>query len=95
MFLFSVNAVSKSTQGDFKEGEDVPFIVYIHFADLFGAEQLAKLLVMREGFRDVKIEKRKHLDDKVLMDNDSGLGRDPQIQEALKKGYCIQAFSAH
>lgn len=95
MYLFSINAVSKSAHGDFKEGEEVPFIVYIHFADLFGAEQLAKLFVMREGFREVRIEKRKHLDNKVLTDGGSGLGQDPQIQEALNKGYCIQAFSAH
>jgi hypothetical protein len=95
MYLFSINAVSKTTQGDFKEGEEVPFIVYIDFVDLFGAEQLAKLFVMKEGFRDVNIDKRKHLENRVLADKKSGLGKDPQIQEAKEKGYCVQAFNAH
>lgn len=95
MYLFSVNAISKRDQGEFKEGEDVPFIVYINFKDLFGAEQLAKVFVMREGFREVTIEKRKHLEDRVIQDGENALSRDPQIREAQLKGYCIQAFSAH
>lgn len=95
MYLFSLNAVSKTSNADFKEGEEVPFIVYIDFADLFGAEQLARVFVMREGFRDVKIEKRKHVDNRTLSEGKGGLAQDPKVQEALAKGYCVQAFSAH
>ena len=95
MYLFSINATSKTAQGDFKEGEEIPFIVYIDFKDMFGAEQLAKVFVMREGFRDVLIQKRKHLNNSQISSPDSGLGKDPQIQEALQKGYCVQAFDAH
>ena len=89
MFLFSMNASSRKDQGEFKKDEEVPFIVYIDFKDLFGAEQLATLFVMREGFRDVNIIKRRQI--KI----DAGMKKDPQIQQALDKGYCVQAFSAH
>lgn len=89
MYLFSLNAVAKESYGDFRKGEEVPFIVYIDFKDLFGAEQLATLFVMREGFREVKILKRRQI--KV----DDALKKDPQIQQALNKGYCVQAFEAH
>ncbi|WP_288363172.1 hypothetical protein [uncultured Spongiibacter sp.] len=89
MFLFSMNASSRKDRGEFKKDEEVPFIVYIDFKDLFGAEQLATLFVMREGFRDVKVLKRRQI--KV----DAALEKDPQVQEAINKGYCVQAFSAH
>lgn len=89
VFLFSINAQSKTDQGEFKADEEVPFIVYIDFADMFGAEYLAKLYVMREGFKEVKVIKRRQ----VSVDSD--LEKDPQIQQARKKGYCLQAFSAH
>ncbi|MBD2858925.1 hypothetical protein IB286_07850 [Spongiibacter sp. KMU-158] len=89
MLLFSINAVSKTDQGEFKAGEEVPFIVYIDFADMFGAEYLAKLYVMREGFTDVNIIKRR----KIAIDK--ALSQDPQVKQALEKGYCLQAFSAH
>ena len=56
MFLFSINAVSRQDQGEFTAGEEVPFIVYIDFKDLFGAEQLATVFVMREGFRDAQLK---------------------------------------
>ncbi len=89
MLLFSINAVSKTDQGEFKAGEEAPFIVYIDYADMFGAEQLAKLYVMREGFSDIKIIKRR----KISID--PKLEKDPQVQQAIKKGFCLQAFSAH
>lgn len=89
MYLFSLNAVSSKNQGEFREGEECPFIVYVDFKDLFGAEQLATLYVMKEGFRQVKILKRR------LMKVDDKLRQDPQIKEALSKGYCVQVFSSH
>ncbi|WP_372798095.1 hypothetical protein [Litorivivens sp.] len=90
MYLFSINAVSARDQGDFKAGEECPFIVYINFIDLFGAEQLATVYLMKEGFREIKITKRR------LIKLASGEQHpDPQIAEAQRKGYCLQAFSAH
>lgn len=89
MYLFSINATSRQDQGDFKAGEECPFIAYINFIDLFGAEQLATLYLMKEGFRDIKILKRRFLTGDTLQSDD------PQIAEALKKGYCLQAFSSH
>ncbi|MBB3048711.1 hypothetical protein FHR99_002985 [Litorivivens lipolytica] len=89
MYLFSINATSSKDQGEFKAGEECPFIVYINFLDLFGAEQLAKLYLMKEGFRDATIVKRR------FIKLDGKPHQDPQIQEAQKKGYCLQVFSAH
>ena len=89
MYLFSINAVSVKDQGDFKAGEECPFIAYINFVDLFGAEQLATLYLMKEGFRDIKITKRR------LIKLEGKTHNDPQISEALRKGYCLQAVSAH
>ena len=89
MYLFSINATSAKDQGEFKQGEECPFIAYINFVDLFGAEQLATLYVMKEGFREIKIVKRK------LLRIDESHKKDPQISEALKKGYCLQVFSSH
>lgn len=94
MYLFSVNATAKKTQGEFTEGEQAPFIVYIDFKDMFGAEKLAQLFVMAEGFRDVQIEKRKLIEN-AQIPNNPALAKDPQILEALTKGYCVQAFSSH
>jgi hypothetical protein len=94
MYLFSVNATSKTTQGEFTEGEKAPFIVYVDFKDMFGAEKLAQLFVMAEGFRDVQIIKRKLINNDHIAENPA-LAKDPQVIEALKKGYCVQAFSAH
>ena len=94
MYLFSINATAKTSAGEFTAGENVPFIVYINFQDLFGAEQLAKIFVMREGFSDVVIDKRKHIPNTAIADS-STLQSDAQVIEALEKGYCVQAFSAH
>jgi hypothetical protein len=56
MYIFSVNARAKKSFDDLKEGQLVPFIVYINFVDLYGAEQLCKIYLMRAGFMDVDIE---------------------------------------
>jgi len=40
------------------------------------------------------LEKRKLIDNAHIPDNPA-LAKDPQILEALAKGYCVQAFSAH
>ncbi|GAA6169294.1 hypothetical protein [Sessilibacter corallicola] len=92
MYIFSVTAKTKEAIDGFAKDAEAPFIVYIDFKDLIGAEQLARLFVMKEGFYDVVIEKRKQLPKgKVLQLK----RKDKQIQEALKTGYAIQLFDEH
>ena len=60
MYIFSADATArKDIDEDVKAGKTVPFIVYINFTDLFGAEQLCKIYLMRAGFTDINISKRK------------------------------------
>lgn len=92
MYVFAASATATRTHQDLVEGRRAPFIVYIDFKDLFGAEALCKLLVMREGFKDVEIEKLQWLtaekcQDKRIQAADKGL------REALQSGYAIQLFS--
>ena len=94
MYVFSVNALAGKAFDTFRKGEEVPFIVYINFQDLFGAELLCRTYLVQEGFSAPKIDKRKliearYLNDPKMVDADSAL------KEALKTGYSIQVFSAH
>lgn len=92
MYLFSCNATVKRPMQDLSVGEVRPFIVYINFADLFGAEHLCKLYLMQEGFTAIEIEKRKHLaveQIKPLAEHDK------DIQEALATGYQLCMFESH
>lgn len=91
MYIFSVNAVAKKDIEDVKEGQQVPFIVYINFQDLFGAEHLCKLYLMRAGFRDIVIEERKLVPSNLVKDQRVLLA-DKAMQEAVKGGYMIQMF---
>jgi hypothetical protein len=91
MYIFSANAVAKKAVQDVKEGQQVPFIVYINFPDLFGAEHLCKLYLMRAGFRDVTIEERKLVPSHLLKD-ERVVRADKAMQEAIKGGYMIQMF---
>jgi hypothetical protein len=92
MYIFSVTAKSKYNIEGFAEGDEAPFIVYIDFKDLIGAEQLARLFVMKEGFYDVIIEKRKQLPKNKVVQLKR---KDQQIREALETGYAIQLFDEH
>lgn len=94
MYIFSVNATSSRNIEGFAEGEQVPFIIYINFKDLYGAEKLCQLYLQQEGFRDPSIEKRKLIDAKFLNDN-KAINADPALKEALNSGYSIQMFTAH
>jgi len=88
MYLFSVTATPKDDSGD------QPFIVYIRFADLFGAEHLCKLYLMQAGFRNIRVEKRKHWDEHHLVE--SGMvHNDKAIKEAFQHGFHIQQFDQH
>ncbi len=92
MFVFSVSATTTKAIDGFNIGDKAPFIVYINFKDLFGAETLCKLLVMREGFKDVVIEKRQMISEEKLKD-DRIIQADKGLKEAQKSGFAIQLFS--
>ncbi|WP_439135044.1 hypothetical protein [Pseudomaricurvus sp.] len=92
MYVFSATAEATKAFDGIEPGQKAPFIVYINFKDLFGAETLCKVLVMREGFKDVVIEKRQWLtpekcQDQRILDADKGL------REALQAGFAIQLFN--
>ncbi len=93
MYVFSVTATSKTPQSSFSAGVKIPFIVYIDFKDLYGAEKLCQLYLMQESFENVEIEKRKLIPNdkltKTFIDNDAA------IKAALDTGYMIQMFDAH
>jgi hypothetical protein len=94
MYVFSVNARTPQAFDDFKPGDEVPFIIYINFKDLYGAEQLCRIYLLRQGFENPVIEKRKLIEKKFLCD-DKLIKADPALNEALTSGYSIQVFSAH
>ncbi len=91
MYIFSVNAKAKKARDGIQEGQVVPFIVYINFIDMFGAEQLCKVYLMRAGFTDIDIEKRK-LVPSNLKDDPRVVAADKAMAEAIKTGYMIQMF---
>ena len=94
MYVFSANATTDKPFDDFAAGDEVPFIVYINFRDLFGAEQLCGLYLKQQGFRNPRIEKRKLIENRYL-ENPKFLKADPALKEALETGYSIQVFAAH
>ena len=94
MYVFSVNAHTNKPVEDFKKGDSVPFIIYINYKDLFGAEQLCRIYLLQEGFEKPTIEKRKLIQDKFY-NNPELVNADPALKEALETGYSIQIFSAH
>ncbi len=91
MYIFSVNAKAKRARDDIKEGDVKPFIVYINFIDLFGAEQLCKVYLIRAGFTDIEIEKRKLVPSSLTSDP-RVIAADKAMAEAIKDGYMIQMF---
>lgn len=91
MFIFSADAIATKTADDVKEGQKFPFIVYINFKDMFGAEQLCKMYLMRSGFTKVNVTKRKLMAQK-LIDDPRVVTADKALSEALKTGYMIQMF---
>lgn len=93
MFIFSASAKSKKEQPGFKIGDSIPFIVYIDFKDMFGAEKLAQILLFKEGFHDIHIEKRKLIPNDKL--DAEMVKNDKALAEALDSGYMIQMFDAH
>jgi|GEM_PF-299382 len=94
MYVFSANARTPKAIDGFAAGADVPFILYINFKDLYGAEQLCRLYLLQEGFESPAIDKRKLIEAKFLSDSKL-IDADPALKEALESGYSIQVFSAH
>lgn len=94
MYVFSANARAKETFEDFAKGDEVPFIVYINYKDLFGAEQLCRLYLIQEGFEKPAVNKRKLIEEKFLQDQKL-IDADPSLKEALESGYSIQIFTSH
>lgn len=90
MFVYSVNAVSKHTSESIKIGEKKLFIVYVDFADSFGAQYLAKLYLLKAGFEKPEIEESKELHIKWEQASDS----DEAVKAAHEHGYFIQMFDA-
>jgi hypothetical protein len=91
MYIFSANATAKGERSGVPAGQRMPFLVYIDFVDLFGAEQLCKIYLINAGFTDVEIEKRKYLSDEVLADEQL-LKTDTALKEALESGYMVRMF---
>jgi hypothetical protein len=92
MFLFSCTASAKKDLPDVKAGESMPFIVYIDYSDLFGAEHLCKLYLMQAGFTDIVLEKRKQLSGEQL---ELMSKTDTDIKVALKRGFYLRMFDSH
>ena len=91
MFIFSCNATAKANTLDIKEGQVVPFMVYINYADLFGAEQLCQMYLMKAGFTKIELEKRRFVQQKTV---EKIMYADTDVQEAIKNGYQIRMFDA-
>lgn len=89
MFIFSITAKAKHAIDGFDQGASAPFIVYVDFQDLMGAEYLARYYIAKEGFYDVTIDKRRQLERNKLADFAK---KNKQVKEALKTGYAIQLF---
>jgi hypothetical protein len=91
MYIFSANAIAADTRHGIAAGQQVPFIVYINFKDLFGAEHLCKAYLIRSGFKQVEIEKRKFMPSSLLEDQ-RVVAADKALQEAIEHGYMIRMF---
>jgi len=93
MYIFSVTATAKRDTDDAKTGESRPFIVYINFNDLFGAQSLVQAYLIRAGYSNIQFEDKKYLDESQLNDH-AKIAGNPMLVEALREGYAVQLFSA-
>ncbi len=94
MYVFSANAHTSKAIDGFAAGSDVPFILYINFKNLYGAEQLCRLYLLQQGFERPVVDKRKLIEEKFLSDSKL-VDADKALKEALETGYSIQIFSSH
>lgn len=93
MYLFSINATARQDSDDAKTGEVKPFIVYINYEDLFGAQALVHAYLLRAGFHKPEFSDQKHISSDQLKDHAKVAGN-PQLTTALRDGYSIQLFEA-
>ncbi len=89
MFVFSCSAETKVDREDIKQGERAPFMVYINYADLFGAEQLCQMYLMREGFTNIELEKRKYIQAATV---EKLKFKEKDVQVAVKEGFFVRMF---
>ncbi len=94
MFIFSVSAKARKAMEGIAIGQEVPFIVYINFKDPMGAEKLCQLYLLRAGFNEIEIGKRKTVSESLLKDQ-RVVNADKALKEALEKGYAVQLFDMH
>ncbi len=94
MYIFSVTATARQDNEDAKKGESRPFIIYINFADLFGAQALAQAYLLKAGFSSLRFDDLKHIDPSKLTDHAKVAGNQ-QLSDALRHGYSIQLFESH
>ncbi|WP_298633795.1 hypothetical protein [uncultured Umboniibacter sp.] len=94
MYIFSITAVARIDQDGFTAGTSKPFIVYINFADLFGARALAQAYLLKAGFHKLRFDDQKHLSPEQLSDHATVAGN-RQIVEALEHGFSLQIFESH
>jgi hypothetical protein len=93
MYIFSVTATAMRDTDDAKSGESRPFIIYINFQELFGAQSLVRAYLIRAGYSQVNFEDQKHLSNEQLGDHAKVAGN-PMIVTALRDGYAVQLFEA-
>lgn len=91
MYVFSVTAKATKPRQEITVGQPVPFIVYINYLDLFGAENLCKLYLLRAGFNEAVIENRKLLPATTLA-NKKIVNSNAALKDAIGAGYHIQIF---
>jgi len=89
MYIFSITAKAKNAIDGFEPGDSAPFIVYVDFQDLVGAEYLARYYISKEGFYEITVDKRRQLERDKLA---NFAKKNKQVKEALKTGYAIQLF---
>jgi hypothetical protein len=84
--------MAKRDLAEVAKDEKMPFIVYIQYADLFGAEHLCKLYLMQAGFHQIDVEKRQQVPDEQTINL---IDADDDVKEALEHGYCLRMFDKH
>jgi len=94
MYIFSVTATARKDTADAKQGEQRPFIVYINFADLFGAQALVQAYLLNAGYGQVQFDDQKHIDPSKLNEH-AKVAANQQLSDALTHGYSVQLFESH
>ena len=62
---------------------------HVSNADLFGAEQLCQMYLMREGFTYIEMEKRKYIQAVTV---EKLKFKEKDVQVAVKEGFFVRMF---